>query len=496
MRWRVFQVIRKSHRRTLVLINPPDHIYLVTAIWAVNLLEDLPMPRHIRALSSGGTLRSRASGPARCEYVFPVDSFRPHSVVLCAVQMSAFRRGSSFELPGLSVTVESLDAQGDPAQVLYEFPVPLEDPSLRWMSWHDGVIRSLDSAGSRPDPDVLARARDLLSRDGSAASSRCNADRVLLSSIQPSTNARRNAASVAHCSCSRARGSGSKTDWCSRPSSSAIGSFSPRDAVLAAVALVAFCALSSFAYVLNDISDREADRLNPEKRDRPLARGDLTIAQAVCFAIALGAIAMLLSIALGRNFLAIAALYVALQFGYSLWAKQYVVLDVDRGGDWIRAARIREAGSRSTRKYRHGSCSSPSCWRCCWCWRGAGMSWWRMGDGAPAHRGVLAQYSVRLLDQMLAIVAGATLISYMIYTASAEVEAKLGTRYLYLTVPFVAFGILRYLYLVDARNEGGDPARLLIRDTPLLLAVLLWIAADIVLLVFLSGAFRSKRSKE
>ena len=86
--------------------------------------------------------------------------------------------------------------------------------------------------------------------------------------------------------------------------------FYPRDTVLAAVALVAFCALSSFAYVLNDISDREADRLNPEKRDRPLACGDLTIAQSVCFAIVLGAIATLLSIAIGINFLGIAALYV------------------------------------------------------------------------------------------------------------------------------------------------------------------------------------------
>ena len=90
--------------------------------------------------------------------------------------------------------------------------------------------------------------------------------------------------------------------------------FYPRDTVLAAVALVAFCALSSFAYVLNDISDREADRLNPEKRERPLACGDLTIAQSVCFAIVLGAIATLLSIAIGINFLGIAALYAALQY--------------------------------------------------------------------------------------------------------------------------------------------------------------------------------------
>ncbi len=259
--------------------------------------------------------------------------------------------------------------------------------------------------------------------------------------------------------------------------------FHPRDAVLAAVALVAFCALSSFAYVLNDISDRKADRLNPEKRDRPLACGDLTIAQAVRFAIALAAIATLLSIALGRNFLGIAALYVALQFGYSLWAKDYVVLDVIAvalgfvlrafGGAVALAAEVSPwlvfitfvlAMLLVLARRRNELVA--------------------MGDGAPAHRAVLAQYSVRLLDQMLAIVAGSTLISYMIYTASPEVEAKLGTRYLYWTVPFVAFGILRYLYLVDARNEGGDPARLLIRDTPLLLTVLLWIAADVILLYF------------
>ena len=255
--------------------------------------------------------------------------------------------------------------------------------------------------------------------------------------------------------------------------------FHPHDAALAAVALVAFCALSSFAYVLNDISDREADRLNPEKRDRPLACGDLTIAQAVSFAIVIGTIATLLSIALGRNFLGIAGLYVALQFGYSIWAKHYVVLDI-----------IAVAIGFVLRAFGGGVAI------------GAEVSPWlvfitfvlamllvlarrrhelvAMGEGATAHRGVLAQYSIRLIDQMLGIVAGATLISYMIYTVSAEVEAK--RRYLYLTVPLVAFGILRYLYLVDARNEGGDPARLLMRDRPLLVTVLLWIAAEVILL--------------
>jgi len=259
--------------------------------------------------------------------------------------------------------------------------------------------------------------------------------------------------------------------------------FHPRDAILAAVALVAFCALSSFAYVLNDISDREADRLNPEKRDRPLACGDLTIAQAVGFAIAIGVVATLLSVALGLNFLGIAALYVALQFGYSLWAKQYVVIDVIAvaigfvlrafGGGvaidaevspWLAFITFVLAMLLVLGRRRHELVA--------------------LRDGAGAHRGALSQYSIRLLDQMIAIVAGATLVSYMIYTASAQVEAKLGTHRLALTVPFVAFGILRYLYLIDARDEGGDPARLLIRDVPLLLTVLLWIAADVILLYF------------
>ena len=257
--------------------------------------------------------------------------------------------------------------------------------------------------------------------------------------------------------------------------------FNPHEVMLAGVAFLAFCAWSSFAYVLNDIADREVDRLNPEKRDRPMACGDLTVPQAVRFALVLGGFATCLGIALGFPFLAIAALYVALQFGYSLWAKHYVILDVIAvaagfvlrafaGGvaidaevsPWLAFITFMLAMLLVLARRRHELVA--------------------MGEGATAHRAVLGQYSIRLLDQMLAIVAGATLISYMIYTASPEVEAKLGTPHLYLTVPFVAFGILRYLYLVDARNEGGDPARLLLRDRPLLLTVMLWIAADVILL--------------
>ncbi|MGH8679641.1 MAG: hypothetical protein ACREUQ_15000 [Burkholderiales bacterium] len=121
----------------LVLINPPDHIYLVTAIWAVKRLENLPMPRHLRALSSGGTLEVTRVGPRSLRVRFPGGFFPTEFSRYVRSQNDRFSPGQHFELPGLSIVVEALDAQGDPEQVLYEFPVPLEDPSLRWMKWHD-----------------------------------------------------------------------------------------------------------------------------------------------------------------------------------------------------------------------------------------------------------------------------------------------------------------------------------------------------------------------
>lgn len=259
--------------------------------------------------------------------------------------------------------------------------------------------------------------------------------------------------------------------------------FDFRYAAMAVAATVGFCALSSIAYIINDIADREADRLNPEKRNRPLACGELQVRGAVWFAIVLGAIAAVIALSLGRAFTGVAILYLALQFAYSMWAKRQVVIDVIAvaigfvlrafaGGvaigvyvsPWLAFITFVLALLLVLGRRRHELIA--------------------LGDGATAHRSALAQYSVRLVDQMISIVAGATLVSYMIYTASAEVETKLGTSHLYLTVPFVAFGILRYLYLIDERNEGGDPARLLIGDKPLLVCVILWIAADLVLLYF------------
>ena len=259
-----------------------------------------------------------------------------------------------------------------------------------------------------------------------------------------------------------------------------------RDDAIVVAGMAAFCALASFAYALNDIIDRGADRLNPEKRDRPIAAGKVSVGTASRFAIVLASVGVAISFTLGGAFLLIALVYLALQFTYSLWAKRIVILDV-----------IAVSAGFVIRAYAGGAAIDVD------------VSPWLvfitfslalflalarrrheltiLGGGAAAHRGALAHYNVRLIDQMLAIAAGTTLVGYMTYTASYEIEAKFGSRYHHLavlTVPFVAFGILRYLYLVDYQNEGGDPTRLLLEDLPLLLCMILWILTEIVLLYF------------
>ena len=259
-----------------------------------------------------------------------------------------------------------------------------------------------------------------------------------------------------------------------------------RDDLIALAGVVAFCALASFAYSLNDIIDREADRLNPEKRHRPIASGEVSVGTATRFAVVLAATGIAISAALGGAFLLIALAYLALQFGYSLWAKRIVILDV-----------IGVSAGFVIRAYAGGAAIEVD------------VSPWLvfitfslalflalarrrhelsiLGGGAAAHRGALAHYNIRLIDQMLAIIAGTTLVGYMTYTASYEIEAKFGSRYHHLavlTVPYVAFGILRYLYLIDQRNEGGDPTRLLLEDRPLLICMILWTLTEVALLYF------------
>ena len=255
----------------------------------------------------------------------------------------------------------------------------------------------------------------------------------------------------------------------------------PHAVGLALLAVVACCAVSSAGYVLNDLLDVELDRLHPTKRARPLAAGALTPAEGAAVLGVAAVFGLGVSLALGEDVLYLNASYLALQYAYSRVLKRVVILDVivvavgfimrayvgGRAIDvavspWLVLITFLLALFLALNRRRQELVS--------------------LGDSAAAHRGVLADYTPALLDQMIAPITAATLVAYMIYSVSPEVTERLGTHWVHLTVPFVVFGMFRYLYLVHRRQAGEDPARILLGDGPLLASVLMWIAANLMLL--------------
>jgi 4-hydroxybenzoate polyprenyltransferase len=243
-----------------------------------------------------------------------------------------------------------------------------------------------------------------------------------------------------------------------------------------------FCLLSGVVYLINDVVDRDSDRLHPLKKRRPIASGALPVPAAVMSAIVLGGLALAAAFALGLTFFAVAAAYTALLTLYSGLLKHIVIIDVltiavgfvlravagavaiDVSiSQWLLVCTILLALFISLAKRRHEIVL--------------------LADGAVGHRPILDQYSPYLLDQMIAVVTASTLIAYVFYTISPETEQKFGTPLLGLTVPFPLYGILRYLYLVHQREGGGSPADLLLTDRPLLLCVTLW-AMSVALIIY------------
>ncbi len=252
-------------------------------------------------------------------------------------------------------------------------------------------------------------------------------------------------------------------------------------------AFVAFCLISSAVYVMNDLIDREQDRLHPEKCHRPLASGKVGVGAAVglatlCLVAGLGMAAGLFA---GFGLPAsqmpwIFIAYVLMNLGYSLGLKHVVILDV-----FIIAAGFMLRILAGTL----GVGILPSHWLLlCGLMLTLflGFAKRRAEVNVPAeegkpHRRVLDEYTVPLLDQFITLAAGATVIAYSLYTVSEETIALHGTPWLIATVPCVIYGLFRYLYRLH-RGGGGDPARELLSDPHLLGVSALWLALVIWLL--------------
>lgn len=250
---------------------------------------------------------------------------------------------------------------------------------------------------------------------------------------------------------------------------------------LAAGAFVVFCLLSSFVYLLNDVADREQDRLHPVKRTRPIASGQLSVTAALAASMLLLAAASVGALLLGRAFAVTAAAYVGISIAYCFALKKIVILDVMvlAAGYALRAVAGAEAIDVEFSSWLL-LCTSLLALFLGFCKRRQELT--SLAHEAVAHRSVLAGYSVPFLDQMIGVVTASTVVAYIFYALSDDVAAKLGTPYLGLTVPFVLFGIFRYFYIVHMRGAGGRPSRELIGDPPLLINLVLYAVTVFALL--------------
>jgi len=249
----------------------------------------------------------------------------------------------------------------------------------------------------------------------------------------------------------------------------------------ASAAFLIFCALSGAVYLINDVSDREQDQAHPLKRLRPIASGELSPGTAMMTAVILSVAALGAAFALRPAFAAVAAAYLALFVVYTRSLKHLVVLDVMTiaigfvlravaGGlvihvhisNWLLVCTMLGALFLGFAKRRHEITL--------------------LAEGARGHRRILEEYDPYLLDQMIGVVAAATMVAYIIYCASPETHAYFGTEWMVLTTPFPIYGLFRYLYLVHRKAGGGNPSDVLLTDRPLQACIALWGITAIVII--------------
>ncbi len=258
--------------------------------------------------------------------------------------------------------------------------------------------------------------------------------------------------------------------------------FVTRPLVNTLVGFIVLCALSSVVYLINDAVDAPQDRLHPKKKNRPIAKGIVSIRLAISWAIVLGVLSLALAFWLNTLFGVVAATYLAMQIVYSFVLKHVVLVDVfviaigfvlrvvagiplvdaERFSPWLFVCTLFMSLLLGFGKRRQEIVELK---------------------GSSSTRAILSEYNLSLLDQIIPIITAGLIVSYSFYTFSAP---QLPSNHaMMITIPVAMYGLFRYLYLVHVRGEGGAPDELLFRDRPLLLATLLFsLIAVLVLYVF------------
>ena len=254
----------------------------------------------------------------------------------------------------------------------------------------------------------------------------------------------------------------------------------PRLVLELVVVFLAFCATSGAVYLLNDLMDRDLDRLHPIKRDRPIASGKLKVPVALGAMLVLGAAGLAAMAVLEPVLGGIGLLYLVINVAYSLGLKRVVLLDAlaVASGYVIRAT----AGAVAIDV-------TPSPWLYVTTAAGAlfivlGRRYAEVrlaGDGPMDQRSVLRKYAGPFIGQLLVISATAAWLSYTLYTVEAENLPRNNT--MLLTLPLVTFGLFRYLYLLNTSPRAEAPEYLVVRDIPLVLSILCWVGVSAIVLL-------------
>ena len=245
--------------------------------------------------------------------------------------------------------------------------------------------------------------------------------------------------------------------------------------ILVIGATIIFCLASSAIYLMNDVLDIEADKIHPVKKHRPIVSGNLSVKSAIAASLIILIVSMTSAFLLSLNYAYVLSSYIALQFLYSFFLKKIALVDVMiiASGFVLRAV----AGAVVIKNVT----ISPWLLICTFLLalflglckrRNEKVS--TAEEDAGQQRVALDKYDARLLDMLIAITSASTILSYIIYTLWPETVHKFGTHALSLTIPFVIFGIFRYLDLVYRHEKGDRPEKILLTDIPLLVNILLY----------------------
>ncbi len=250
----------------------------------------------------------------------------------------------------------------------------------------------------------------------------------------------------------------------------------PQMLIKAVLAFLLFCGISSTVYLFNDLLDCRSDRMHPVKKRRPIASGALSQSAALAAAVILGFVGSALSFLINQQFGIVALSYLLLMLGYSLWLKRLVIIDVFliATGFVLRAVAGAEAVSVPISDWLLICVILLSLFLAL-AKRRQEMK--TMVNVAIISRQALSDYSDKLLDQMIAVVTAAVVVSYSLYTMWPETVEKFGSSDLKYTIPVVLYGIFRYLYLIYRRDQGEQPETVLLTDRWLLSSLMVFVLA-------------------